>query len=436
MLGERRENLSVVCDLAKARVAGAGSEMRIGFLFNHDQVHQVAHSLPIALALAKRRSGAEIVILSASERIASELRLLGGDAIGRELALVELKLVTRSSRLANALASGLVPSTKLLIYRDNLDLFKSLDILVVPEKTSLVLKDQFHLDQLKIIHTRHGAGDRAIGFDKASARFDHILASGPKIRDRLVREAAVAPERISIVGYPKFDLFEPPAKGPRPRGARPLVLYNPHVAPHLSSWYRSGRAILRWFASNPSFRLIFAPHIMLFERRLAMTVQPPRIAWPGSVRQSSFDPDRVRVDTHSRSLTTMEYLNQADIYLGDGSSQIYEFLTEPRPCVFFNALGIDWQSDSSFAHWRAGRVIEEVGELGDALACAFADHQRRYQAVQEEMFRHTFELSGRSSSDRAADVILNLADERRKQTMKAARGPGRSARRRSRGAKA
>ena len=27
--------------------------MRIGFLFNHDQVHQVAHSLPIALALAK-----------------------------------------------------------------------------------------------------------------------------------------------------------------------------------------------------------------------------------------------------------------------------------------------------------------------------------------------------------------------------------------------
>jgi hypothetical protein len=27
--------------------------MRIGFLFNHDQVHQVAHSLPIALALAR-----------------------------------------------------------------------------------------------------------------------------------------------------------------------------------------------------------------------------------------------------------------------------------------------------------------------------------------------------------------------------------------------
>ena len=200
--------------------------MRIGFLFNHDQVHQVAHALPIAMALAKRRTGSEVIICSTSERITSELGMLAGTAIGNELELVELKLSSRSSRLANALAGGLIPSSKLLIYRDNLDFFKSLDVLVVPEKTSLILKDRFHLDELKIIHARHGAGDRAIGFDKVSARFDHILAAGPKIRDRLIRDAGVPADRISIVGYPKFDLFEQPTgkRKPLPNGLLSFII--------------------------------------------------------------------------------------------------------------------------------------------------------------------------------------------------------------------
>lgn len=383
--------------------------MRIGFLFNHDQVHQVAHSLPIALAMGKRRVGAEIILCSTNERITQELRTLGGEAIDRDLKLVELRLVDPFSRVADAIAGSFIPSAKLLIYRDNLEFFKSLDVLVVPEKTSLVLKDHFHLDDLKIIHTRHGAGDRSIGFNESSARFDHILAAGPKIRDRLISDAGVAPDKISVVGYPKFDLFERPIAGAGSLTGRPIVLYNPHVAPHLSSWYKSGRAILRWFAANPDFQLIFAPHIMLFERRLVVTIQPPRVGWPGSVRQSSFDPDKVLVDTNSRKLTTMEYLNRADIYLGDASSQIYEFLVEPRPCLFFNAQGADWERNANFAHWHAGRVLTDVSQLGEALSSAFQDHDLRYRAVQQEMFRYTFDLSSTPSSARAADAIMQVA---------------------------
>ncbi len=381
--------------------------MRIGFLFNHDQIHQVAHSLPIALALARQRTGAEIIICSASPRITRELGILGGEAIGRELKLIELKVASRSGRAANTLLGSLIPSNKLLIYRDNLEFFKSLDVLVVPEKTSLVLKQRYHLEHLKIIHTRHGAGDRAIGFNQASRGFDHILAAGPKVRDRLVREAGVPPDKISVVGYPKFDLFEKPKA--LPRRERPIVLYNPHVAPHLSSWYKWGPAVLRWFAANPSFELIFAPHIMLFERRLVVTIQPPRIAWPGRVQQSSFDRDHILVDTGSRALTTMEYLNRADIYLGDASSQIYEFLVQPRPSIFFNAHGFDWQGNPNFAHWQAGPVLNHVEELGGALSHAFEEHELRYRAVQEEMVRQTFDLQSKSSSKRAADVIMKVA---------------------------
>lgn len=39
-----------------------GQSKRIGFLFNHDQIHQIAHSLPIALALAALGGPFEVVI--------------------------------------------------------------------------------------------------------------------------------------------------------------------------------------------------------------------------------------------------------------------------------------------------------------------------------------------------------------------------------------
>lgn len=390
--------------------------MRIGFLFNHDQVHQVAHGLPIALALAKQRSGAEIILCSANERITRELKALGGSAIGNDISLVELRLATPTSRLVDAVAGRVIPSAKLLMYRDNLEFFKSLDVLVVPEKTSLVLKDRFHLDELKIIHTRHGAGDRAIGFNKTSTRFDHVLAAGPKIRDRLVRDAGVSPDKITVVGYPKFDLFGRPGPDARSRSGRPVVLYNPHVAPHLSSWYKSGRAILNWFGANPAYELIFAPHIMLFERRVVVTIQPPRIARPGPIPKSSTAASNIFIDTHSRALTTMEYLNQADIYIGDASSQIYEFLVEPRPCLFFNAHGFDWERDPNFAHWHAGRVVNDIGGLSEALSAAFDDHETRFRTIQEDMLRYTFDLSGTPSSVRAADVIARIAGTRRART--------------------
>jgi hypothetical protein len=399
---------------------------RIGFLFNHDQVHQVAHGLPVALALAQMDTGAEILVCASNRRLADEIRRLAGEAVGRDFELVQLGLQRQSSRLLDRIAGKIVPSAKLLLYRDNLEFFRSLDVLVVPEKTSLVLKSRYGLDRLKIVHTRHGAGDRAIGFNSASAKFDHILASGAKVRDRLVNEACVPAERISVVGYPKFDLFE--ARARDRSDARPTVVYNPHVAPHLSSWYRHGGTILRWFAQHPEYRLIFAPHIMLFQRPVAVTIQPPRIARTGHVPAEALAADNIVVDAGSRALTTMEYLDQADIYLGDASSQIYEFLREPRPVIFFDSHDTDWEKDPNFTHWRAGTVVHNLDELGAALASATADHERRYRQVQEELLRYTFDVGTLPSSVRAAEAIARVAGvqprRRKRRTASAARSDG------------
>lgn len=381
--------------------------MRIGFLFNHDQVHQVAHSLPIALALARGVAGAEIVVATTNARLSAEVVRLAGGEIGRSLRLVELRLTSRPRRAAAALLERLVPAAKLLVYGDNLDFFRALDMLVVTEKTSLVLKTRYGLDRLKLVHTRHGAGDRAIGFDRASAGFDHILCSGAKIRDRLVAEARVDPAKISVVGYPKFDLGA--AVAPAPSDGRPVVLYNPHVSPHLSSWYRMGRAVLDWFARHEDYRLLFAPHVMLFERPFTVSIDRLRIDRPGRIADRFRRAPNIEIDLGSRASTTMAYTDRADIYLGDASSQVYEFLRVPRPCVFLDPHRTDWAGDPNFAHWQAGPVITDVADLGAALDAAQAQHATVHRPIQEALFAHSFDLTDEPSSDRAARAVAKVA---------------------------
>lgn len=382
--------------------------MRIGFLFNHDQVHQVAHSLPIALAMARGGVDAEIVVATTNPRLTAEVIRLGKGVIGPHIRLVELTLRKAASRIARDTLESVLPAAKLMIYGDNLDFFRSLDVLVVAEKTSLILKTRYGLNDLRIVHTRHGAGDRAIGFDKASARFDHVLVSGPKVRDRLISEAGVAPQTISVVGYPKFDLMGAGRIHPLIDDGRPVVLYNPHVSPHLSSWFSIGRQVLDWFVEHDDHHLIFAPHVMLFERRFVLSVDQLRIDRPGRIEDRYLRAPNIHIDLGSRASTTMAYTNRADVYLGDASSQVYEFLVRPRPCIFLNPKGLSWEGDPNFAHWRAGRVIDGVGSLGSALETAAADHARTYKPIQQALFDASFDLTEEPSSLRAARAVARF----------------------------
>ena len=381
--------------------------MRIGFFFNHDQVHQVAHSLPIAIALAQSR-GAEVVVATTNDRLSAEVRRLSAE-VGVRLPTIQLGFRRASSKLFASKLDKLFPAAKLAIYRDNLDFFRSLDALVVAEKTSSILKTHYGLTGLKIIHTRHGAGDRAIGFNKASALFDHILVSGPKIRTRLIEEAGVSPANLSIVGYPKFDLLpERPRTLPFQENGRPTVLYNPHVSPHLSSWYKQGRAVLDYFRDSTRYNLIFAPHVMLFHRPFALTIDKLRVDKPGKLCPSYEAAPNIHIDLGSHACTDMTYTSAADIYLGDVSSQVYEFLQRQRPCLFLNSHGVPYAGDANYAHWETGPVIENVADLDDALDVAVASHVN-YQPAQKRLFDASFDLTDEPSAVRAARAILSVA---------------------------
>lgn len=383
--------------------------MRVCFLFNHDQVHQVAHSLPIALALADHAPHVQVILSPTNPRIQAEVIRLAGSRLRDNLILHPLSVHRRASQYLAALTEPFAPAQKLLVYGDNLDFFRSLDALVVAEKTSLMLKTRYGLDKLKIIHTRHGAGDRAIGFNPASARFDHVLVSGEKIRRRLISDAGVSPDRISVVGYPKFDLHGANRPHALIDAARPVVLYNPHVSPHLSSWYKMGRKVLDWFVEHDEYQLIFAPHVMLFERSFALTIDKLRVDRPGRIDERYLRAPNIHIDLGSRASSNMTYTNRADIYLGDVSSQIYEFLLNPRPCVFLDAHETDWVGDKNYAHWHCGPVIDDPALLGEALSEAMRDPGGRYAAAQKKLFDDTFDLTDTPSSLRAAEVVARVA---------------------------
>jgi hypothetical protein len=385
--------------------------MRVGFLFNHDQVHQVAHSLPIALALANSGFDGEIIVATTTDRLAREVARLGHPHVGAQIQHVELKLKPSSARLASLL-SPIAPAAKVLVYRDNLEFFRSLDVLVVAEKTSLVLRKRYGLSRPLLVHTRHGAGDRAIGFNKQSAGFDHVLCSGEKIQQRLIRDAGVRADRISIVGYPKFDIAHPTVRLWTSVPARPIVLYNPHVSPHLSSWYKHGRSVLDFFADNDQYQLIFAPHVMLFERKFAVTIDRLRIDRPGRLDERYLRSPHIHIDLGSRASTDMSYTMAADIYLGDASSQVYEFLYRPRPCLFLNSHQQRWQNNPNFEHWNAGPVLSHPRELEDGLRLAVTTHAPHYLPIQESMVARSFDLNGRRSSERAAEALLRFMDHK------------------------
>jgi hypothetical protein len=104
----------------------------------------------------------------------------------------------------------------------------------------------------------------------------------------------------------------------------------------------------------------------------------------------------------------MSYTDAADIYLGDVSSQVYEFIERPRPCIFLNPRRIDWSRDPAYAHWRLGQVVTNVAELGHALVAA-GKLQSQYAAEQAQAFSYACDDCGdKSAAERGAQVIAEF----------------------------
>ena len=364
--------------------------MRVGFLFNHYAVHQVPHAAPYAFELSRQRPDYEVIIACSSRQELETARKIGTLYPGHR-ARFRLLCPAWYYRLVDPIRSRWKFKRKKMVLRNNLDFFRSLDALVAPERHCMKLRTEFGLEDLKMIHTRHGAGDREGGFDERLRAFDFIILPGRKSADRIGELGFLRPDAHAVAGLPKFEVV----RGLNPGKKRffdndnPVVVYNPHFDQAVSSWQTMGLQVLDFFAANPQYNLIFAPHVVLFRRN-----KRHRASLPSKYRNLP----NILLDTGSMASTDMTYTLAADIYLGDVSSQIYEFLLEPRPCIFLNAHAEAWRNNPSFLHWTLGQVVDDVATgLGPAMERAFTSHPQ-YLAKQCEVFAYTFRTEKDSSA--------------------------------------
>jgi hypothetical protein len=372
--------------------------MRVGFLLNHNELHQVPHIVPYAFELSRLDRKFACTILSSSAEEEAFARDIGA-GYPDHAARFERLTVPPGVDLADRLLSNIVFLRKSAVLRVNTRRFAAFDALVVPEMTSLALRKHAGLANTKLIFTGHGAGDNRYGgsFNKRIGQFDLSLMPGRKYAEGLVSIGYLPSDRYGIAGYVKLEAMARMRRPARRLFAndRSTVVYNPHHAASLTSWHRFGPAILDFFAARPDYNLIFAPHVLLFKRRWTKGA-----ALPARFRSGG----NLHIDLGSRASADMTYLKAADIYLGDVSSQVYEFLERPRPCIFFDAHDTGWEKDPSYRQWTFGPLLRHAGQLDEALTGAVASHGK-YRAAQETGFADTFAPLDEPAATRGARII-------------------------------
>jgi len=375
--------------------------IRIGFLFNHYFIHQIPHAAPYAFELSRHYTGIEVIIACSSEQEMDFVKQIATLYPGHKCKFKMLK-VPWYYDLIDPLISKISFKRKKVVLKHNLDFFRSLDVLVSPERHCMKLRTLYGLKDLIMIHTRHGAGDREGGFDERSGAFDLTLLPGQKYVDRLKERGLLKEGKYAVVGWPKFEVIRG-LKKERPRifhDSKPVVVYNPHFDQRVSSWSLMGIEVLDFFKTHPKWNLIFAPHVVLFKRRRRHGAHLPR---------RFYNVPNIYIDLGSSASADMTYMLAADIYLGDVSSQVYEFLLEPRPCIFLNAHHVNWKGNPYYYHWNLGQVVNDVAsELELALNKAFDTHSQ-YLDIQKKAFNYTFyNEPGSTAAERGAKAIADF----------------------------
>jgi hypothetical protein len=235
---------------------------------------------------------------------------------------------------------------------------------------------------------KHGAGDREGSYSPKHKHFDLTLVNGPKHKAALIARGLRSESNCLVTGNAKFELVRPATEAPT---AKRSGLYNPHFDKRLSSWFRHGPAIVRAMERIEAWAFVVAPHVKL---KGGPTVK--------STAQN------VSIDMGSVRSIDMTYTNEASVYIGDVSSQVYEFLRRPRPCIFLNFDRVAWQGNDNYAHWNLGQVIEHPQDLAPALERAH-DLQPNFEDAQIAASARSIDPSPEPASERQVRAILAFA---------------------------
>lgn len=364
--------------------------MRIAFLYIAE-AYQVYHSATVALELA-RREDCTVDIFYSDAETPDYIERIRKAWDGPQLVMHRL---SRSAAVRAVQSVRLFGFWKEQVMRENVADLNQYDAIICTEPTDAYLR-RTGLDRPQIIYMPHGAGDREVGFAPETAIFDFVTPLGEKCAARMLQQGLIREGHYAVPGYIKFEIAERLARhsGPIFSNGNPVVLYNAHRAAEFSSWPKFIEPIMDYFGAHEKFNLVVAPHVKMFHRL------PDRVREKWRNRSAG----NILVDTGSWSCVDTTYTTAASIYIGDVSSQVYEFLANPRPCIFLNARKIAWRDDPNYSHWHMGDVVEDPEQLPEALDAAFAHHPK-YVDLQKQKTALALGDVSPGATRRAADAI-------------------------------
>lgn len=347
------------------------------------QAHQFLHWLPAALRLA-HEPGIKVTVLVSTQAGHDFIRSYDS----------EYRLHIKRLWAPSVGSKGLFrPPPRIPVLLLNARTISRYPTLVTTETTSSILR-RLPGFRSETIHLKHGAGDREGSYNRKHAGFDLTLVNGTKDRQRLIERGLASDENVRVVGYGKFEMVREPSE-PLFSDCGPIAFFNSHFDRKVGTWARHGRSIVKAMEQIPGWNFIVAPHVKT------------RGGW--TIRS---DARNILIDRGSMRSIDMTYTQAAGVYIGDVSSQVYEFVRTPRPCIFLNLDHIDWRSNPAYSHWNLGQVIESVDELPGALDRA-AELQSLFEPAQHQMYAASIDASGRPASERQAEAILAFVNRAR-----------------------
>lgn len=268
-------------------------------------------------------------------------------------------------------------------------------LVVSAEQTSLWIPAVLPI-RARFVNILHGAGSMMNRDDRRRKAATLTIVAAERERQALAAHG-VDPARIAVTGYIKAGFRQRDHAGPAFAEPRPVLLYTPHWQRHRSSWWDWGEAAVRAILATGRWNLIFAPHQRLAEKAPEVRSFARSLAGRGDVH----------VDLDSFATVDGSYTAAADLYLGDTSSQVVEFLMRPRPCVFLDPHAAAWTEDPSYAMWTAGEVVVDRDAIVPALDRAAGRHPA-FAAAQRAFASESLGDTDGIAPRRAAAIIRTM----------------------------
>lgn len=261
------------------------------------------------------------------------------------------------------------------------------------------------LPATRIVHTRHGFGDKNYAFYAAGAA-DFVCVSSQAVADEYVANGVFPPERFWVTGYPALDPLFTRLKAEPRRAPGRVVLFAPTFTKDLSAGIDMGAAAVRAIRGvDTSISVIVRPH-------------PHMREWnPEILQQWQLQTIHMPNVTYDEDTDLSELFVRADVLVSDVSSMALSYLALDRPIVCVD-LGAEQRGSPYFApdgiEWRMREAAEvcTMTQLADTIRRVLSDPKGK-AAERSALRKYLFgDLTDGRAGRRIAKRISDLEKRR------------------------